>query len=89
MALSLSPPTAYGTNGHTVAGVSPGAIQMFLVITSLRQELLKPLRFNFARALRHSYDGRKERNKTITGPGSSSKIIQWLYSTSVQYKQAQ
>jgi hypothetical protein len=41
MALSLPPPTTYGTNGHKVAGESPGAIQMFLVITSLTQKSLK------------------------------------------------
>ena len=78
MALSLPPPTTYGTNGHTVAGLSPGAIQMFLVITSLRQELLKPLRINFSRAIRHIYHDRKEQNKIITGPGSSSNTLQWL-----------
>jgi hypothetical protein len=87
---SWPPPTTYGTDGHTVAGISPGAIQMFLLITSLRQESLKPLRIKFARAIqRHSYDDRKEQNKIITGPGSSSNTLQWLYSTSVQYKQAQ
>jgi hypothetical protein len=76
MAFSLPPPTPYGTDGHTVAELSPGAIKMYLVIMSLRQGSLKTLRINVYiyiyihnakiytyNAIRHNYDDRKEQNK--------------------------